>query len=142
MLKKLPIGISTLKTILNDGYLYIDKTHLALELINNGQYYFLSRPRRFGKSLFLDTLRTIFNGDKEIFKGLYIYDKYDFKKYPVIRISFNSGKFTSKEDYNQRMYEILKINQKDLGIVCDRDLSTSGCFEQLIIKAYEKHNQK
>jgi hypothetical protein len=142
-LKKLPIGISTLKDIINEDYLYVDKTNLGLELINNGRYYFLSRPRRFGKSLFLDTLRTIFDGDKEIFKGLYIYDSgYEFKKYPVIRISFNSGDFKSKEGFNQRIYEILKINQKELDITCEGDLSTTGCFEQLIIRAYKKHNQK
>ncbi|MGZ5208443.1 MAG: AAA family ATPase [Sulfuricurvum sp.] len=141
-LKKLPIGISTLRTIIEEDYIYVDKTKIALDLIENGQYYFLSRPRRFGKSLFLDTLRTIFNGDKELFKGLYIYDKWSFEKYPVMRISFNSGKFTSKEEFKQRIYEILKINQKDLGVVCDGDLSNSGCFEQLIMKAYEKYNQK
>ncbi len=142
-LKKLPIGISTLKTILNDGYHYIDKTHLALELINNGQYYFLSRPRRFGKSLFLDTLRTIFDGDKEIFKGLHIYESgYDFKKYPVIRISFNDGDFKSLEGFRQTIYEIIKRNQELLGIKCDSDLSISGCFRELIYRANEKHNQK
>jgi len=141
-LKKLPIGISTLKTILEENYLYVDKTKIALELIENGQYYFLSRPRRFGKSLFLDTLRTIFDGEKEVFKGLHIYEKWEFKKYPVVRISFNSGRFTTREEFNQRIYEILKINQKDLGITCDTDLSSSGCFEQLIMKAYEKYNQK
>ncbi|MFA6145033.1 MAG: AAA family ATPase [Sulfuricurvum sp.] len=142
MMKKLPIGISTLKTIIEGHYLYVDKTKIALDLIENGQYYFLSRPRRFGKSLFLDTLRTIFNGEKEVFQGLYIYEKWNFKQYPVVRISFNSGRFTSREEFNQRIYEILKINQKDLGVTCDTDLSSSGCFEQLILKAYEKYNQK
>ena len=92
-LKKLPIGISTLREILEEGYAYVDKTPIALELIESGKYYFLSRPRRFGKSLFLDTLRMIFSGDKELFKGLYIYDKYEFVEHPVIRISFNNGSF-------------------------------------------------
>ncbi|MDD2652712.1 MAG: AAA family ATPase [Sulfurimonas sp.] len=142
-LKKLPIGISTLKTIMEEGYLYVDKTELAQHLIENGQYYFLSRPRRFGKSLFLDTLRTVFSGDKEVFKGLYIGESgYEFRKHPVVRISFASGKFTSKDEFNQRIYEILKSNQQDLGIVCDKDLSSSGCFEQLIKEAYLKYNQK
>ena len=74
MLKKLPIGIYTLKKIIEGNYLYIDKTEIALNLINNNEYVFLSRPRRFGKSLFLDTLRNIFEGNKELFTGLYIYD--------------------------------------------------------------------
>ncbi|MEA1916633.1 MAG: AAA family ATPase [Campylobacterota bacterium] len=141
-LKKLPIGISTFKTIIENSYIYVDKTDIALDLIENGQYYFLSRPRRFGKSLFLDTLRTIFDGDKEIFKGLHIYDKYEFVKYPIIRISFNDGNFKTKEEFRQTIYEILKTNQRDLTITCDDDLSLSGCFRELIYKAYEKHNQK
>ena len=61
--KKLPIGIQTLSKIIQDGHYYVDKTGLALQLINSGQYYFLSRPRRFGKSLFLDTLKEIFEGN-------------------------------------------------------------------------------
>jgi hypothetical protein len=81
-LKKLPIGISTLRTIIEEDYLYVDKTDIAQNLIENGQYYFLSRPRRFGKSLFLDTLKTIFDGDKEVFKGLSIYENgYEFTKH-------------------------------------------------------------
>ncbi|MEO1954885.1 MAG: AAA family ATPase, partial [Campylobacterales bacterium] len=142
-MKKLPIGISTLRNIIEEGYLYVDKTDIALNLIENGKYYFLSRPRRFGKSLFLDTLRTIFDGDKEIFKGLSIYDSgYKFEKHPIIRISFNSGRFKSKDDYEQRIFEILNFNQKQLDIECDANMSSSGCFENIIQKAYEKYNKK
>ncbi|MCX6074113.1 MAG: AAA family ATPase [Campylobacterales bacterium] len=142
-MKKLPIGISTLSKIIEGGYLYVDKTKIALDLIENGGgYYFLSRPRRFGKSLFLDTLKTIFDGEKELFRGLYIYDKLEFEKYPVVRISFNDGDFKTKESFTQTIYEILKINQRNLGITCDTDLSLSGCFRELIYKAYEKYNQK
>jgi len=142
-LKKLPIGISTLKEILSEDYIYIDKTEIAQKLIDNGKYYFLSRPRRFGKSLFLDTLKTIFNGDKEVFKGLYIgANGYTFKSHPVIHISFASGEPKTKEAINQRIYEILKSNQKDLEIICDKSLSSTGCFEELIKEAYLKYNQK
>ncbi|MGB5686571.1 MAG: AAA family ATPase, partial [Candidatus Electrothrix sp.] len=86
---KLPIGISTLSQIIEDDYVYIDKTQEALELIESYKYAFLARPRRFGKSLFLDTLAEIFAGNKELFKGLYIHDRYTFDKYPIIRISFS-----------------------------------------------------
>ncbi len=141
-LKKLPIGISTLKDILQEDYIYVDKTKIALDLIENGRYYFLSRPRRFGKSLFLDTLRTIFDGDKEVFKGLYIYDKWSFEKYPVVRISFNDGDFKTKEGFKQTIYEIIKRNQELLQIKCDTDLSIEGCFRELIYRAYEKYGQK
>ena len=95
-LKKLPLGIYTLKKIIEEDYLYIDKTKEALDLITNYTYAFLSRPRRFGKSLFLNTLKKIFLGDKELFQDLYIYDKWDFKKYPVIHINF-AGDFKSMD---------------------------------------------
>ena len=142
-MKKLPIGISTLKTIIENNYVYVDKTAIAQKLIEEGQYYFLSRPRRFGKSLFLDTLKTIFNADKEVFKDLYIYDKYDWdKEYPVIHISFAAGNPATKEDIEQKIYEIMRFNQRDLGIVCDKELSLGGCFKDLIYEAYKKYNQK
>ena len=145
-LKKLPIGISTLRTILEEDYLYVDKTDIAQELIENGQYYFLSRPRRFGKSLILDTLRTIFETDeedKELFKGLSVYENgYEFIKHPVIRISFNNGDFSSKEGFEQRISKILQTNQEILDIKCDQKWSSSNCFEELIQRAFEKYNKK
>ena len=79
---KLPIGISTFSEIRSDQYLYIDKTQFALRLITAHKYVFLSRPRRFGKSLFLDTLKEIFEGNRELFRGLHIADKYDFARIP------------------------------------------------------------
>ena len=90
-MKKLPIGIQTFKRIIEEDYIYIDKTKEAYDLIESKTvFYFLSRPRRFGKSLFIDTLQNIFEGNKELFKDLYIYDKYDWKeKYPVIKLMFN-----------------------------------------------------
>ncbi len=143
MLKKLPIGISTLRTIIEETYVYIDKTKIALDLIDgDGAYYFLSRPRRFGKTLFLDTLRTIFDGDKEVFKGLYIYDKYEFEKYPIIRISFNNGDFSSKESFHKRVHTILDDNQRDLDIQCPKEYDSSDCFGRLIKEAYLKYNKK
>jgi len=142
-MKKLPIGISTLKELIEDDYIYVDKTKIAHELIENGKYYFLSRPRRFGKSLFLDTLKSIFSADKDVFKDLYIYDKYDWsKKYPIIRISFNDGSFKTSQEFRQALYEIIKRNQELLSITCDSDMSIEGCFRELIYRAYEKYNQK
>jgi len=142
-LKKLPIGISTLREILEENYIYVDKTHLAQELIENGKYYFLSRPRRFGKSLFLDTLKTIFNGDKEVFKGLHIYDNgYEFEKHPVIKISFGSGSFRSVEHLDRTVFEILDSNQRNLEIVCPEKFVGAGCFGRLIEESYLKYNEK
>jgi len=72
--KKLPIGIQNLREMREEGYYYVDKTEFAHRLIREGKYYFLSRPRRFGKSLFLDTLKEIFEGNEGLFAGLYIHE--------------------------------------------------------------------
>jgi len=141
-MKKLPIGIASLKEIIQEDYLYVDKTNTALKLITEGKYYFLSRPRRFGKSLFLDTLKEIFQGNKALFKGLYIEDKYDFVSYPVIRISFNSGDYKSLQSMQQRMHEVLTLSQNELGLTCKEGLSLGGCLEELIYKAHKKYNQR
>jgi hypothetical protein len=142
-MKKLPIGISTLKKIIYDDYVYVDKTEIAYDLIENGGgYFFLSRPRRFGKSLFLDTLKEIFYGNKELFRGLCIYDKYDFEKYPVINISFGSGKIKSKESLNQRISEIFQNNLRDIGLDLELKKSVAGNFEELIYQAHKKYNKR
>ncbi len=87
--KKLPIGVQTLRNIIEGGYYYVDKTALACQLIEQGKYYFLSRPRRFGKSLFLDTLKSIFAGEKELFVGLAAEQRIDWQQsYPIIRLNF------------------------------------------------------
>ena len=88
-MKKLPIGISTFRKIIEGGYLYIDKTKDKdiYRMINEGELYFLSRPRRFGKSLLVSTLDEIFSGNKELFKGLWIYESdWKWEKFPIIRI--------------------------------------------------------
>ncbi len=141
-LKKLPIGISTLKEIIEEEYVYVDKTKIVLDLIENGKYYFLSRPRRFGKSLFLDTLKTVFQGDKEVFKGLYIYDRYDFKPYPILKISFGSSGVKTKEDLYKEVDSLLRYNQKQLNLECSEQDTFKFCFKTLIEEAYEKYNQK
>ncbi|HHH52154.1 MAG TPA: hypothetical protein ENK91_00710, partial [Bacteroidetes bacterium] len=140
-LKKLPIGISTLSELRKDNYIYIDKTPEALNLIRNYKYAFLSRPRRFGKSLFVDTLKEIFEGNQELFKGLYICDKWDFKdNYPVIKISW-SGDLRDINRVEQMAYELFKENQQRLGIECEMMTNPSVCFRELIRKSYEKYQK-
>jgi hypothetical protein len=77
-MKKLPIGISDFKELINGNYIYVDKTEYIYNLINQGKYYFLSRSRRFGKSLLISTIRYLFEGQKELFKNLYIQDKWNW----------------------------------------------------------------
>lgn len=99
--KRLPLGIQTFAKIRQDDYYYVDKTALALSLINDGTHYFLSRPRRFGKSLFLDTLKELFEGNESLFQGLAVHGQWDWSvQYPVLRFSFGSGNFT-QADYLQ-----------------------------------------
>ncbi|NCC85465.1 MAG: hypothetical protein EOM03_15255, partial [Clostridia bacterium] len=96
--KKLPIGIQSFAKIREDDYYYVDKTPFVARLADGGSYYFLSRPRRFGKSLFLDTLAEAFAGNRELFRGLYLEHHWDWTKiHPVIRISFAEGRLESRE---------------------------------------------
>jgi hypothetical protein len=88
-MKKLPIGIQTFPEMINGNYVYVDKTPLIHRMIDTGKVYFLSRPRRFGKSLTISTLEEIFKGNKALFEGLWIYDKIDWQPYPVIHIDFS-----------------------------------------------------
>ncbi len=140
-MKKLPIGIQTFSEIINHNYLYIDKTKEALDLIeSDGKYFFLSRPRRFGKSLFIDTLQEIFEGNKHLFEGLYIYDKYGFESYPVIKISW-AGRLSTIEDIESVLSDILEENQERLETVCDKSSNRISCFRKLIRYAYEKYQK-
>lgn len=140
-LKKLPIGISTFSKIIEENYLYIDKTKEAYELISNYSYAFLSRPRRFGKSLFIDTLQEIFEGNKKLFEGLYIYDKWDWEeRYPVIKINWG-GDLRTPKDVEHTIHVLLQENQKRLKIECEFNNNPSSCFRELIQKAYEKYQK-
>ncbi|MCO6492042.1 MAG: AAA family ATPase [Phaeodactylibacter sp.] len=89
-MKKYPIGIQDFQKLREEGYFYVDKTREIFQLIKSGQYYFLSRPRRFGKSLLISTLKYLFQGERELFEGLWIENKYDFQPHPVLHFSFSS----------------------------------------------------
>src|SRR5690606_26207525 len=89
MIRKYPIGLQSFREIREGGYLYIDKTKIIHRLVETGKYYFLSRPRRFGKSLLLDTIEELFLGSRELFDGLSVADHWDWsRKNPVIHFNF------------------------------------------------------
>ncbi|MFZ4526121.1 MAG: AAA family ATPase [Chlorobium sp.] len=141
-MKKLPIGIQTFSKIIEGDYLYIDKTEIARSLIDSYQYVFLSRPRRFGKSLFLDTLKNIFEGKRELFRGLLIEDQWNWEvSYPVIKISFSGG-IRSQETLRKNLFYILNDNQERLDITCVEKEDPNRCFAELIKKASQKYHQK
>jgi len=140
--KKLPIGIQTFAKIREDDYYYVDKTSFALRLIEEGSHYFLSRPRRFGKSLFLDTLAELFAGNEALFQGLICHDRWDWSvKYPVIRLSFGGGVMQDKGELDLKIRELLDINQQALGMTCTQP-TAPGCFAELIRTAQAKFGQR
>lgn len=137
-IRKLPIGIQNFEKLRKEGYLYVDKTKYIWDLVTRGCVYFLSRPRRFGKSLLLSTMRAYFEGKKELFEGLYIGEQEkEWIEYPVFYFDFNSkrykDKFALEEILNKHFeeWEAIYGNEKK-----DRDLEER--FEYLLKKAHEK----
>ncbi len=138
---KLPIGIQTFRQIIAEGYTYVDKTAHALALAETGKAYFLSRPRRFGKSLFVDTLKELFEGNEPLFRGLFIHDRWDWRRrYPVILLDFAAGVVQSRAELDEAIRERLRANQRRLGISCESH-SIAGCFAELIEHARDRHGQ-
>lgn len=115
--KKLPIGIQTFAEIRQEGCYYVDKTPFALQLIAEGKYYFLSRPRRFGKSLLIDTLKCLFEGQRALFEGLHAASRWDWSvSYPVIRLSFGAGVLQSVERLERAVLQQLQEHEAAAGL--------------------------
>ncbi len=114
---KLPIGIQTFREIREEGHYYVDKTPHILRLMEGGKHYFLSRPRRFGKSLLLDTLKELFEGSRELFTGLHAENCWNWDaRHPVLRISFGSGNFRMAGELEARTEEMLGALEEDHGV--------------------------
>ena len=140
---KLPIGIQNLREIREEGYYYVDKTPFALALIEKGKYYFLSRPRRFGKSLFLDTLKELFEGNEKLFAGLHAEKHWDWsRKHPVIRVSFSDGVLRDREELDRRILDQLQQNAERFGFDCPRGEDLAGAFSRLIRQAHESCGER
>ena len=109
---KYPIGIQTFSQIIQDGYVYVDKTDLVYSLANSGKIFFLSRPRRFGKSLLLSTLKSYFLGQKELFRGLKIDSlEKEWNVYPVFHLSFGKGIFSMPYELDKNLETKLNLNR-------------------------------
>ena len=141
-LKNLPIGISTLENIRKNDYLYIDKTHhLARMMATGGKYFFLSRPRRFGKSLFLDTIKQAFLGRKDLFTGLALENTWDWgKQYPVIHMSFGGGVLQSRLELETKIHQIIDVYYLEYQIP-DKYDDVSGRFNHLLLQVAQKYEQ-
>ena len=137
---KLPIGIQDFAELRQGDFVYIDKTELISPLLRGSKTYFLSRPRRFGKSLLVSTLRYLFEGRKDLFKGLWIENEWDWsEKFPVIRLSFDA--IGHKEvGLRQALIDGVSYSAKQLGIHLEKTEPTK-CFQELIVKASEKHGK-
>ena len=140
-MKDITSSVYSFEKLRTEGYLYVDKTEFIWKLINPaGESYFLSRPRRFGKSLTLSTLKAIFQGKKELFKGLAIYDKpYDWKPYPIIHLSFADYNVVSNAKAELPAYLMTKVRRtaEEYAIPLPED-TPANCFGYLIDKLYEK----
>ena len=113
---KYPIGIQSFEQIISDGYLYVDKTALIHELVTTGKIYFLSRPRRFGKSLLVSTLENYFHGRKELFKGLAMEGlEENWYEYPVFHIDFNGTNFTEAGNLEARIESAIATWENSYG---------------------------
>ena len=141
-LKRLPVGIQTFSEVIDLDCLYIDKTEYIWNMIHLSKYIFLSRPRRFGKSLLVSTLQAYYEGRKDLFKGLFIETvEKDWTEYPVLRLSMASGKHMEKDQLERYLLNILQENERRLGISSDSK-DPNVRLKNLIFSAYEKTGKK
>ena len=142
MPRQLPIGIQTFRKIRESDCYYVDKTGFALRLIESGTHYFLSRPRRFGKSLFLDTLGELFSGNERLFRGLEVHRRWDWtQRNPVIRLSFGGGVLRDRAELDRRISDLLRINREALGVDEYPKLDVAASFGELIRQTEAKYGQ-
>ncbi len=140
--KKLPTGIQSFREIREEGMYYVDKTEFAKRLIDGDKHNFLSRPRRFGKSLFVDTLKHLFEGNKGLFKGLHIYDKWDWGvEYPVVRFSFGRGDFDRPGELEKNVLEQLAAIERREGLTTEAE-TASGRFAELLERLSDEKGQR
>jgi hypothetical protein len=142
IMKKLPIGTQSFEVLRSSDFLYVDKTEDIYRLVTNSRVIFLSRPRRFGKSLLISTMEELFKGNKTLFEGLYIYDKWDWtRQNPVIRIDWTNIMHGNKEEIEKDMSSFLKRNAALLGVSLVSEYASSlfsEWIELLHLKTGEK----
>ena len=139
---KYPIGIQNFQSLRMDGYVYVDKTALIYQLADRGRYYFLSRPRRFGKSLLISTMDAYFRGQKELFHGLALESlEKDWTVYPVVHIDLNTGKYDSEDALFHVLNDYL-CKLEDVYGNYPSEVTLELRFKGLIERIAKKHNQR
>ena len=140
--KKYPIGIQNFESLRNDGYFYVDKTASIYQMVKTGSYYFLNRPRRFGKSLLISTLKAYFQGKKELFEGLAVEKlEKDWVKYPILHIDLNAEKYDTPESLENKLNCILAAWEQLYG-TRPSEVSLAMRFEGIIERAYRQEGQR
>ena len=135
------IGIQTCRTIRERNCYYVDKTAYIRRLPDEGAHYFLSRPRRFGKSLFLDTCKELFEGNEALFEGLAIHDGWDWSvRHPVVRLSFGSGNFKAPGHVEASLMEQLATAERRATVVTEYSIAP-GRFASLLEALHERTGQ-
>ena len=130
--RKLPIGMQTFRDLRESNCYYVDKTAYVGRLLDEGKHYFLSRPRRFGKSLFLDTCKELFEANEPLFEGLAIHDRWDWSvRHPVLRLSFGSGNFKEPGQLALNLKEQLAAAERRAKVVTDYDTTAGRLFALL-----------
>ena len=138
---KYPIGIQDFEKIRKESFAYVDKTHFVYKLVSEGVYYFLSRPRRFGKSLFLSTLEAYFQGKKELFEGLSIYEKEtEWKQYPIFHIDLNTANFREEGSLYTVLNDYLTVWENKYG-TRESETTLALRFKGVIARAAEKEGR-
>ena len=132
--RRLPIGLQTFREVRGKNCYYVDKTDFVRRLLDEGKHYFLSRPRRFGKSLFLDTLKELFEGNEPLFEGLAIQDGWDWSvRHPVLRLDFSSGSYQGADDLRLELAAQLEtLEEEEAGVAGRPDAPASVRFRYLI----------
>ena len=139
---KYPIGIQSFEKIRLGGYVYVDKTELIYQLANTGSYYFLGRPRRFGKSLLISTLEAYFSGQRELFEGLAIEkQEKDWTKYPILHLDLNTGKYDKKHSLANVLNDTLHFWENLYGS-SPSEVTPELRFKGIIRRAAEKTGQR
>ena len=140
---KYPIGIQTFEQIIEEGYVYVDKTDMVYSLANEGKVYFLSRPRRFGKSLLLSTLRAYFEGRKELFKGLKIEAlEKNWHRHPIFHLDFNGIDYTMPNALRAKFEGYFAQWEEAYGVTPGPDFNPASRFERIIQAAVQQSGQK
>ena len=140
--RKLPIGIQTFRTIREEGWYYVDKTAYACRLVEEGTHYFLSRPRRFGKSLFVDTLKELFEGNEPLFVGLDIHERWDWSlRHPVVRLDFSAGDFSDPDYLHDDLTAQLDAVEEGAGLDPGHGRASIR-FRRLLAKLHERSGQR